>query len=162
MSSQIPQIRTHVPQFAFQMRVLPGSTHEMLSCIPERLPCLHHNHEKPNPVGNESSAGKVPRNRGVVGWFLCKAVPRQGVGGGVYLTAGASCQGHLACCNAHGPAPPRPPSGVYDAGAHTAKHRTPDLPLVSATPQTELRPMEPCSDCSRFITSSGCEWGEYY
>jgi len=28
--------------------------------------------------------------------------------------------------------------------------------------QTELGPTEPCSDCSRFITSSGHERGEYY
>ena len=66
VSLQIPQIRSHVPQFAFQTYVLPCNTHEMLSCIPEYLPCIHHTHEKPNSMGNKSSVGKVPRNHGVV------------------------------------------------------------------------------------------------
>ena len=56
---EIPQIRSHAPQLAFQRRVLPCNTHEMRSCVPERLHCIHHNHEKPNPVGEKSSAGKI-------------------------------------------------------------------------------------------------------
>ena len=54
MFLQIPQIRSHVPQFAFQMHVLSCNTHQILSCMPELLPYTHHNHE--NPTGGGSCA----------------------------------------------------------------------------------------------------------
>ena len=54
----------------------------MLSCTPEYLSCIHHNHEKPN-----SAVKKVARqfDRGTRGRFLRKAVPRHGGGGGVLI-----------------------------------------------------------------------------
>ena len=52
-----------------------------LFCTLELLSCIHQNHGKPNTL-----VKKVVRefDRGTRGWFLRKAVPRHGGGGGVH------------------------------------------------------------------------------
>ena len=76
----VPPIR-----LAFRMRVLPCNAHEMLSCIPERLPCIHRNRKKPNSVGR-GGEGAQEKCHGARGRSLRKAVPRHGrEGGGVIL-----------------------------------------------------------------------------
>ena len=76
--SPFPQLTTLTNEHQRSDGGTRSNTHEMMSCTPEYLSCIHQIHEKPNTLVKK---GVREFERGTRGRFLRKVVPRHGGGG---------------------------------------------------------------------------------